>query len=260
MRASEGVGRRYLEAMYLPGFGPSVTPQMSEELKALASQLTHDLDLAQPPIQISYLEHAPHGVPEHPGGSPSVCTFFSEGRKGAFYVPMKGHEACEIGAFVLGIAPEGELGTRLMATIGMMQKEGYLAPGDEGKIPKNAKAPNFVAYGPLGSLPMAPTNILLFAKPKSAMLAMEASQQAVPVNGRPMCAVVPTLNNGAPVAVSIGCIGSRVYTQMGDDQMIVGVRGDFLKEFARRLKIITHANQVVKTEDESRKAPYHPRG
>ena len=233
---------------------------MSTDLRAISAQLTSDLGLAKPPIQVSYLDHPPQGVTEHPGGSPSVCTFFSEGQRSAFYVGIPGHEACEIGAFVLGIAPEGELGNRLMSTIGMMQKEGYLAPGDEGKIPKNATPPKYVAYGPLGSLKMAPTNVLLFAKPRSAMLAMEASSKAVPVNGRPMCAVVPTLNQGAPVAVSIGCIGSRIYTQMGDDQMVVGIRGDFLEEFARRLRTIVHANEVVATEDSGRKATYHPKG
>jgi len=232
---------------------------VSEHLKELAGQLTKDLELAESPIQVSYLDHPPAGVAKHPGGSPSVCTFFSEGRTQSFYVDISGHEACEIGAFVLGIPPEGELGQRLMATVGMMQKEGYLAPGEEAKIPRNSTPPKYVAYGPLGSLPMAPTNVLLFAKPKSAMLAMEASTKAVPVNGRPMCAVVPTLNQGAPVAVSVGCIGSRIYTQLSDDAMIVGVRGDYLDEFARRLKTITHANAVVADEDRRRKATYHPK-
>jgi uncharacterized protein (DUF169 family) len=232
---------------------------MSEHLKAIASQLTHDLDLAGAPIQISYLDHPPAGVAKHPGGSPSVCTFFAEGRSHAFYVDIPGHEACEIGAFVLGIAPEGELGTRLMSTVGMMEKEGYLAAGEAMKIPRNSTPPKFVAYGPLGSLPMAPTNVLMFAKPRSAMLAMEASTTAIPVNGRPMCAVVPTLNQGANVAVSVGCVGSRIYTQMGDDAMVVGVRGDYLDEFSRRLKTITHANSVVADEDRRRKSTYHPK-
>lgn len=231
---------------------------MSTELTAIARELTDGLGLARPPVQVTYLDSPPKGVAEHPGGSPSVCTFFAEGQKKAFWVNLQGHEACEIGAFVLGVAPEGDVGRRLMATVGAMQKEGYLAPGDEAKIPRNATAPKYVAYGPLGSLPVAPTNVLMFAKPRSAMLAMEASGQPVPVNGRPMCAVVPTLNHGAPVAVSVGCIGSRVYTQMGDDQMVVGVRGDYLEEFAKRLRTIRHANEFVKDEDERRKAPYHP--
>jgi uncharacterized protein (DUF169 family) len=231
---------------------------MSENLSDIARQLTHDLELSSPPVQISYLDHAPTGVPQHPGAAPSVCTFFAEGRSKAFYADLPEHEACEIGAFVLGVPPEGELGQRLMATVGMMQKEGYLAPGEEAKIPRNATPPKFVAYGPLGSLPMPPTDVLLFANPKSAMLAMEASATPVPVNGRPMCAVVPTLHAGAPVAVSIGCVGSRIFTGMGDDQMLVGIRGDRLAEFAQRLRTIRSANAAVGTEDQRRKSGYHP--
>ena len=227
---------------------------MTESMQKLADDLTRDLELAHPPVQISYLESPPVGVPEHPGGVPSVCTFFAEGRSHPFYAGVKSHEDCEIGAFVLGIAPEGELGQRLMGTVGLMQKEGYLAPGEEAQIPRNKTAPKFVAYGPLGSLPVPPTNVLLFARPKSAMLAMEAANGPVPMNGRPMCAIVPTLNQGAKVAVSIGCIGSRIYTEMGDDTMIVGVRGDHLADFAKALKRIRHANEVVGTEDRGRKA------
>jgi uncharacterized protein (DUF169 family) len=232
---------------------------MGEDFRTIAHQLTNDLELSQPPVQVTYLDAPPAGVPEHPGGAPSVCTFFAEARQKSFYVDLQGHAACEIGAFVLGLPPAGELGTRLMGMVGMMQKEGYLAAGEEAKIPRNAVPPKFVAYGPLGSMPMAPTNVLLFAKPKSAMLAMEASGQAVPVNGRPMCAVVPTLNHGAPVAVSIGCVGSRVFTQMSDDQMIVGVRGDYLRQFAAKLTTIRHANELVGAENARRKATYHPK-
>jgi uncharacterized protein (DUF169 family) len=231
---------------------------MSDDLSGIARQLTEDLELSNPPVQISYLNEAPKGVPEHPGGAPSVCTFFAEGRSRPFYADLPEHEACEIGAFVLGIPPEGELGQRLMATVGMMQKEGYLAVGEEAKIPRNPTPPKFVAYGPLGSLPMAPTDVLLFANPKSAMLAMEASTGPVPVNGRPMCAVVPTLHAGAPVAVSMGCIGSRIFTGMDDGTMLVGIRGDRLAEFAQRLRTIRAANATVGAEDRRRKAGYHP--
>ena len=146
-----------------------------------------------------------------------------------------------------------------MSTIGMMQKEGYLLPGEEAKVPHNPKAPKYVAYGPLGTLSVPPTDILIFAKPKSAMLAAEAAKGPVPMNGRPMCAIVPILNGGAPVAVSMGCIGSRVYTQMGDDRMVVGVRGDHLEKFAAEVRAIRHANDLVAKEDtERRDSAEHP--
>lgn len=235
---------------------------MPDDLKQIAQQLTTDLNLTTPPIQITYLESAPPGVPRYPGISPSVCTFFAEGRSGPFYADLKAHEACEVGAFVLGVAPEGELGERLMSTIGLMHQEGYLAPGEEAKIPRNATPPKFVAYGPLGSLPSPPTNVLLFANPKSAMLAVEAAGGSAPMNGRPMCAIVPTLNQGAKVAISVGCIGSRIFTGLPDEQMIVGIRGDHLAAFAQSVKKTRQANQVIGTEDQRRKdetrRPAHP--
>jgi uncharacterized protein (DUF169 family) len=229
-------------------------PSMTAPLERAAHELSEWLELDQPPVQISYLDQAPGGVPQHPGGVPSVCTFFAEGKERPFYAGIPAHEDCEVGAFVLGIPPKGELGARLMGTIGLMQKEGYLAPGEEAKVPHNAEAPKFVAYGPLGSLPMAPTGVLLFARPKSVMLALEAAHFQAPVLGRPMCSIMPTLNAGAPVAVSAGCIGSRIYTSMGDDRMLIGIRGDHLEKFLQELKRIRAANEVVATEDRKRKA------
>jgi len=231
---------------------------MSKELQQISSQLVQDLGLKAPPVQVSYLEAPPAGVALHPGGSPSVCTFFAEGQTRPFYADLKGHEACEVGAFVLGIPPEATFGARLMGTIGSMQKEGYLNPGEEAHVPHNAKAPKYVAYGPLGSLPMAPTSVLLFARPDSAMLALEtagagADAQPVPMNGRPMCAIMPIMNNGARVAVSLGCTGSRLYTEMGNDRMVVGIRGDHLDQFAKKLSGIVHANEWVHDEDTRRK-------
>ncbi|HLY77679.1 MAG TPA: hypothetical protein VKT21_07320, partial [Thermoplasmata archaeon] len=73
---------------------------MSTELATIARELTDGLGLSRPPIQVTYLDAPPKGVAEHPGGSPSVCTFFAEGQKKAFWVNLQGHEACEIGAFV----------------------------------------------------------------------------------------------------------------------------------------------------------------
>jgi uncharacterized protein (DUF169 family) len=232
---------------------------MSTHWEQLATELTRQLELDLPPVQVSYLDSPPENVAQHPGGSPSVCTFFAEGKEHAFYAGTRAHEDCEVGAFVMGIPPEGELGKRLMSTIGMMQKEGYLAPGEEAQVPHNEKAPPYVAYGPLGKLPMAPTSVLIFAKPKSAMYAMEAAHFQAPLNGRPMCAIVPILNAGAPVAISTGCIGSRIYTSMGDDRMLVGIRGDHLEKFVAELKRIRSANAPVAAEDDRRKkAAVHP--
>lgn len=227
---------------------------MTGPLAEYAQELTRSLDLDRPPVQISYLESPPRGVPEHPGGVPSVCTFFAEARERSFYAALPAHEDCEVGAFVLGIPPKGKLGERVMGTVGEMQQRGYLLPGEEARVPRNETPPQFVAYGPLGSLPTEPTGVLLFAKPSSVMLALETAHFSVPVLGRPMCSIMPTLAQGAPVAISAGCTGSRIYTQLGDDRMIVGIRGDHLGKFVGELRRIRAANDWVAAEDTRRKA------
>lgn len=237
---------------------------MTEDLAGIAEELTRELGLDRAPVQITYLDEPPKGIPEHPGGVPSVCTYFAFGTQRAFYAGLRKHEDCEIGAFVLGISPQGEVGQRLMATIGDLEKEGYLNPGEAARVPHNAAPPKFVAYGPLGSLPFDPTGVLLFAHPQGAMLAAEAAGTGadawtVPMNGRPMCAILPILNQGAPVAMSLGCTGSRIYTDLGIDRLVVGIKGDRLGEFARRLERIVRANEFVRTEDSSRKGKsVHP--
>jgi len=231
---------------------------MTVGLQAIADQLTRQLELDMPPVQVSYLQEPPPGLAEHPGGVPSVCTFFALGTKKPFYASLPQHEDCEVGAFVLGIPPAGHVGERLMSTIGRMQSIGYLNPGEEALVPHNATPPKFVAYGPLGSLPVPPTGVLVFATPKSAMLAVEAagsSADARPVtmNGRPMCAIMPILNHGTPVGVSLGCTGSRIYTDIGADKMVVGIRGDHLVRFAEKLQRICEANAVIAAEGSARK-------
>lgn len=232
---------------------------MTNELQSAADKLSHLLELDTPPVQVTYLDAPPTGVPTHPGGVPSVCTFFAYGAQSSFVAPTVQHEDCEIGAFVLGIPPKGELGSRLMSTIGSMQKEGYLNPGEEAHVPHNAEAPKFVAYGPLGTLPFPPTGVLLFARPTAAMLVAEAAESGpdapkVPMLSRPMCSIMPVLNGGAPVAISLGCTGSRIYTDLGIDKMVVGIRGDQLDQFVEKLGRIVHANRWVAQEDSARKA------
>lgn len=240
---------------------------MTIDLKDASEKLSKMLGLDTAPVQVTYLDAPPPGVVAHPGGVPSVCTFFAYGTQSPFVASTAQHEDCEIGAFVLGIPLKGELGSRLMGTIGTMQKEGYLNPGEEARVPHNPEAPRFVAYGPLGSLPFAPTGVLMFAPPNAAMLVAEAAGSgsdavSVPMLTRPMCAIMPVLNGGAPVAISLGCTGSRIYTDMGVDKMVIGIRGDHVEQFVEKLGRVIQANQWVAQEDQARKdqslGSFHP--
>ena len=230
------------------------------ETKEIAQQLTHDLDLDVTPVQISFLDAPPSGLKEHPGGVPSWCTFWADARKEGFFAPLAKHDGCEIGAFVLGMPLEGALGEKLMGTLGWMQGQGYLAKGEEAQIPHRSKSSKFVAYAPLGSISAAPSAVVLFAKPSSAMVAMEAASPGTAhpfgttVSGRPACAVIPAVLEGrSPVAMSLGCAGFRVFTEVSDDKMLVAIRGDHLESFARSVRDLKKANTAVQGEMKRRK-------
>ncbi|MHB8352608.1 MAG: hypothetical protein ACYDFT_07990 [Thermoplasmata archaeon] len=230
------------------------------ELAGWARELPEGQRLGRAPVQISSLETAPEGV-HPPGGAPSVGTLFAEGTERPFYAALSEHAACEVGAFVLGIPPEGALGDRLQATLGQMVAEGYLPPEEIAPVPHHARAPRFVAYGPLGQLPMAPSGVLLFARPKAAILLLEAAGPSGPLLGRPMGSIVPTLLGGAPVAASAGCVGARLYAGLEDDLMVVGLRGDYLPGFFVRFRRVLAANRWLAEEDGRRRTaaehPYH---
>ncbi|EQD27750.1 protein containing DUF169 [mine drainage metagenome] len=159
----------------------------------------------------------------------------------------------------MGIPIEGALGDRLSQTVGWMESIGYLAPGEAAQIPHQAKAPAGVSYGPLGAASSTPTAVLLFVAPKALMWVYEAYRRAwpqappIPVLGRPMCSIVPVLTQGTPLAISTGCAGSRVYTQMKDSELLVGLRGDAVAPFVEALRTIRAANRDVTRENERRR-------
>ncbi|MCI4365144.1 MAG: DUF169 domain-containing protein [Thermoplasmata archaeon] len=230
----------------------------------VAATLTEDLGLGSAPVQVSYLDKAPAGGLTNAAPAPSVCTFFAAGRQSAFVAPKAAHGSCEVGAYVFGMTPEGELGARLMSTVGWMESQEYLAPNEAAKIPHNPSAPEFVAYGPLGTLGVSPTVVLMFVRAKSLMLVVEAAARgwpdrpAPPMLSRPMCSLVPVLRGGVPVAVSVGCAGSRVYTQMGDEELVVGVAGDSLGTFAEAVRSVVRSNAEVSKFNRGRKESFGP--
>jgi len=78
------------------------------------------------------------------------------------------------------------------------------------------------------------------------MLLNEAVNRAgvasgAPALGRPTCMALPaSLQHGA--ILSLGCIGNRVYTGLGEDQMHFVVRGQDLEAVADALEVVTSAN------------------
>jgi len=103
-----------------------------------------------------------------------------------------------------------------------------------------------VLYAPLGDTPVGPDVVLFAGRPGRIVLLQEATLRAglgtqVPLLGRPTCMALPAaLAQG--VVVSTGCIGNRVYTDLGEDELYVAVPGKDLVRIADEVETIAAAN------------------
>ena len=82
------------------------------------------------------------------------------------------------------------------------------------------------------------------------MLLNEAAGRAgigsgAPALGRPTCMALPaSLQTGS--ILSLGCMGNRVYTGLGDDEVYFVVRGTDLAALADAWQVISGANRALR--------------
>jgi uncharacterized protein (DUF169 family) len=99
--------------------------------------------------------------------------------------------------------------------------------------------------------------VLVAGRPGRLMLLMEAAGHAGVTTqpglmGRPTCMALPAALVGGAVA-STGCIGNRVYTDLGDDELYVAVPGRDLARVAASLATIVSANDTLATYHRDRR-------
>jgi len=202
------------------------------------------------PVAVTFLDEAPRDVKKFEGTEPSGCSYWrlaAEGR--TFYTVPENHFNCAVGAYTHNIAllPEREKETE--QTLKMMFDLGYVKPEEVPQIPRLAKTPKAILYAPLGEAQAVPDVVLFAVKPAGAMLLQEAANRAgagtgAPALGRPTCMALPaSLQHGA--ITSLGCIGNRVYTGLGEDEMYVVLRGKDLAAVVEALKTIGTANVAL---------------
>jgi uncharacterized protein (DUF169 family) len=97
---------------------------------------------------------------------------------------------------------------------------------------------------------MDPDVVLFTLKPAAAMLLQEAAGRAgvgtgAPALGRPTCMALPaSLQHGT--ITSLGCIGNRMYTGLGEDEMYMVLRARDLPAVAEALQVIGGANAALR--------------
>lgn len=218
------------------------------------------LDLEYPPLALSFRAEAPAGVPRVPPGTPAGCGYWRRAQAGeVFYTTAEDHYGCPVGAHTHGIdlpAPEAEA---LQGLVQVMVGLEYLRPEEIPALPRRPEPFGVAVYAPLGSEPTEADLVLVRGTARQVMLLAEAAAAAgcagetAPM-GRPACALVPhTLASGSS-ALSLGCIGNRVYTGLAEGELYYSLPGAALPAVAERLAVLVRANRELESFHRGRAA------
>jgi uncharacterized protein (DUF169 family) len=227
--------------------------------KNLEQRIGGAVKLARRPVAVAFMDVLPEGVERFAGREPSGCSFWRLAAAGrVFYTEPENHFNCAVGAYTHNIALTAEREKETEQTLKMMFELGYVKPEEVPHIPRLGKTPVAIVYAPLGEMPVAPDVVLFACKPAAAMLLSEAANRAgvasgAPALGRPTCMALPAaLAHGA--ILSLGCIGNRVYTGLGEDEMYVVLRGSDVGTVAEALETIKSANAALEEYASGRRA------
>jgi uncharacterized protein (DUF169 family) len=225
----------------------------------LETRFAARLALGRRPVAVTFLDAEPSGIPKFFGTEPAGCSFWrlaAEGR--TFYTVPADHFNCAVGAYTHNIQLPPDRVQETEATLGMMFNLGYVRPEEVAGIPRLPNEPAAVVFAPLGDAPVAPSVVLFACKISSAMLLNEASIRAgasstLPLLGRPSCMALPVALAHGTVS-TLGCIGNRVYTNLGADELYVVVPGAKLEAVSDALGVITTANATLEEFARGRQA------
>jgi uncharacterized protein (DUF169 family) len=218
--------------------------------KELNERVAAVIKTARRPVAVTFLEDFPSNVAKFEGTEPSGCSFWRLAAGGrTFYTVPENHFNCAVGAYTHNIALSPEREKETEQTLKFMFDLGYVKPEEVPQIPRLPKTPAAILYTPLSESTAIPDVVLFAVKPAGAMLLQEAANRAgvssgTPALGRPTCMAVPaSLQHGT--ITSLGCIGNRVYTGLGEDEMYVVLRGKDLPVVVEALNTIGSANTAL---------------
>ena len=214
---------------------------------AIERQLTGALGLTRRPIAVAFRSTPPSGVPKFTGAEPSGCSFWRLAAQGQTVVTTPEHHYnCPIGSYTHNIALPPERAGELGQTLGLMTELGYLKMEEVPGIPRLPQTPAVIVYSPLAAAPVDPDVVLVAGRPGRVMLLQEAALRAgiaapAPLLGRPTCMALPA-SIAQGVIASTGCVGNRVYTDLGEDELYVMIPGKDVARVAAEAQTIASAN------------------
>jgi uncharacterized protein (DUF169 family) len=217
------------------------------------------LGLRWPPVAVTFTESPPPGVDRIARAAPASCAYWrlaAEGR--VFYTLAADHFNCPVGAHTHGVDLPPDRAAELESVLRLMLGLGYLGEDEIPAIPRREGPFGAAVFAPLGRTPAPPDVVLVRGNARQIMLLAEAARAAGigrggELLGRPTCAALPAVMRSGGASPSLGCIGNRVYTGLGDDELYLALPGPRLAEVLDRLKAIVGANRALESHHQKRR-------
>jgi uncharacterized protein (DUF169 family) len=227
------------------------------DYRAIEQKLQQILASSHRPVAIAFLDTVPEGIAPFEGSEPSSCSYWRLAAAGrTFYTVPSDHWNCPIGGYTHSTLTPERL-PELQQVLTLMSDIGYVKMEEIPGVFHMENSPAAIVYGPLGEIPVTPSVVLAWGRPGRVMMLSEAARRAgamssLPLLGRPTCMAIPAaIAHGA--VTSSGCIGNRVYTDIGEDDIYVTLRGADLAKIAQEIDTIQSANATLKQYHQERR-------
>jgi len=212
------------------------------------------LGLAVPPVAIAFSSDAPPHIERleramppatadgRTGAVAASCVFWIEGTEGVFATKAEDHGNCSVGSLTHGFKTMQEIARN--ADVAALCASGWVTPEAVGSIAVVREKPTRVVYGPLRDLPVEPSVILLRLNGKQQMLLHDAWPQ-LRFEGKPQCHIIPIAKERGEIALSVGCMLSRVRTGMSNNEVTCAIPASRMSALIERLRAARAANNAV---------------
>jgi uncharacterized protein (DUF169 family) len=212
------------------------------------------LGLAVPPVGIAFLSHVPAGIARiermlppatadgRTGAAAASCVFWIDGTQGVFATTAEDHGNCSVGGLTHGFKTMEEIAHN--ADVVALCETGWVTPEAVAKIAVVREKPKSVVYGPLRDMPVEPSVVLLRLNGKQQMLLHDAWPR-LRFEGKPQCHIIPIAKESGDLAVSVGCMLSRVRTGMSNNEVACAIPASLMSLLIERLRAARAADNAV---------------
>lgn len=220
----------------------------------LAKELNRELGLKHAPIAITFSREAPKDAPLYEGQMPEPssdgrtgkvpagCVFWMKATEKAFTTEPEDHYNCSVGSVTHGLKTLEDVMDN--EDVQGLVNSGWVSAEEAIQLPFVKQRYNYITYCPLGDTTVNPDVILLRISAFQAMVIHDAFNDVAIVN-KPQCHIIPISKEQKRLAISTGCILSRVRTGMSPDEMTCTIPAQRLEEILEKLKGRRQANATV---------------